>query len=135
MAHTSEMQTDTGNRGARQPAARDEAHDLIASNRVEGTAVYRPDGTKIGRIHHFMVGKRNGRVEYAVMNFGGFLGMGEERRPLPWDALDYSTDFGGYVVAAEDETLRNSPSYGVEDEPAWDREYGMRVYGYWGVPY
>lgn len=135
MTYTSQVQGSTVNPDTGQLVPRDEAHDLIASNRVEGTAVYRPDGTKIGRIHHFMVGKRNGRVEYAVMNFGGFLGMGEEHRPLPWDALDYSTDFGGYVVAAEDETLRNSPSYEAEDEPEWDREYGMRIYGYWGVPY
>lgn len=114
---------------------RDEAHNLIASSRVEGTAVYRPDGEKIGRVHHFMVGKRSGRVEYVVMNFGGFLGMGSEHRPLPWDALEYSTDLGGYVVSAEDDKLKNSPSYGDDGEPAWDDVYRTRIYGYWGIPY
>ncbi|AZI38274.1 PRC-barrel domain containing protein [Caenibius tardaugens NBRC 16725] len=102
---------------------RDEAHNLIASSRVEGTAVYRPDGEKIGR------------VEYVVMNFGGFLGMGSEHRPLPWDALEYSTDLGGYVVSAEDDKLKNSPSYGDDGEPAWDDVYRTRIYGYWGIPY
>lgn len=114
---------------------RDEAHNLIASNRVEGTAVYRPDGEKIGRVHHFMVGKRSGRVEYVVMSFGGFLGMGSEHRPLPWDALEYSIDRGGYVVSAEDDRLKNSPSYGDDQEPLWDDAYRTRVYGYWGIPY
>lgn len=114
---------------------RDEGEDLIASDRVEGTAVYRPDGEKIGRIHHFMVGKRNGRVEYAVMSFGGFLGMGAERRPVPWEALDYDPELGGYVVSAEEDTLKASPSFNETENPLWDRTYASEIYGYWGVPY
>lgn len=118
----------------REPV-RDEGHNLIASDRVEGTAVYRPDGEKIGRIHHFMVGKTSGQVEYAVMSFGGFLGMGKELRPVPWDALDYDTEMGGYIVSAEEDTLRNSPYIEEDFDPLWDRAYGMHVFGYWGVPY
>lgn len=116
-------------------AERDEGTDLIASDRVEGTAVYRPNGDKIGRIHHFMVGKRNGRVEYAVMSFGGFLGMGAERRPVPWEALDYDTDLGGYVVSAEEDVLKASPTIRDNESPLWDRTYATEIYGYWGVPY
>lgn len=114
---------------------RDIEHNLIASDRVDGTAVFRPDGEKIGRIHHFMVGKRNGRVEYAVMNFGGFLGMGEEHRPVPWEALDYDTELGGYIVSAEEDVLKNSPSYDAPRAPTWDQAYAMQVFGHWGVPY
>lgn len=116
-------------------AQRDEVNDLIASDRVEGTKVYRPNGDKIGKLHHFMVSKRSGQVEYAVLSFGGFLGMGEEFRPVPWDALDYETDLGGYVVSAEEDTLKNSPNYLADREPTWDRAYAGHVYGYWGVPY
>lgn len=116
-------------------AQRDEVNDLIASDRVEGTKVYRPNGDKIGKLHHFMVSKRSGQVEYAVLSFGGFLGMGEEFRPVPWDALDYETDLGGYVVSAEEDTLKNSPNYPADREPTWDRAYAGHVYGYWGVPY
>ncbi len=111
------------------------SNDLIASDRVEGTKVYRPDGEKIGKVHHFMVSKQSGKVEYAVLSFGGFLGMGEEFRPLPWDALDYDTELGGYVVSAEEDTFRNSPNYTSDREPNWDRDYAVEVYGYWGVPY
>lgn len=114
---------------------RDEGDDLIASDRVEGTAVYRPDGERIGRIHHFMVGKRNGRVEYAVLSFGGFLGMGAEYRPVPWEALDYDTKLGGYVVSVEEDVLKASPSFNQNQNPAWDRAFATEIYGYWGVPY
>ncbi len=120
---------------AKREVMRDEGHNLIASDRVEGTAVFRPDGEKIGRIHHFMVGKRSGQVEYAVLSFGGFLGMGKELRPVPWDALDYDTDMGGYIVSAEEDILRNSPVIEDDREPLWDRAYGSNVYAYWGLPY
>lgn len=122
-------------RDARNEVGRDEEHNLIASNKVEGTAVYRPDGEKIGRIHHLMVGKTTGQVEYAIMSFGGFLGMGKELRPVPWEALDYDPEMGGYIVSAEEDTLRNSPYLREDIEPTWDRAYGMHVFGYWGVPY
>ena len=120
---------------AKRSIARDEGHDLIASDRVEGTEVFRPDGEKIGKIHHFMVGKLSGQVEYAVLSFGGFLGMGKELRPVPWDALDYDTDMGGYIVSAKEDTLRNSPYIERGREPAWDRAYGTEVFAYWGLTY
>lgn len=76
----------------------DETGDLIASNKVEGTAVYDRGGEKIGTVHNLMVGKRSGRVAYAVINFGGFLGFGGSYHPLPWSALAYDEDQGCYVV-------------------------------------
>lgn len=118
-----------------EQVGRDEPHDLIASDKVEGTPVYRPNGDRIGRISHFMVGKRSGKVEYALLSFGGFLGMGKELRPVPWDALDYSVDLGGYIVSAEEDTLKNSPYIREGHEPAWDAAYGTHIQGYWGVPY
>jgi hypothetical protein len=110
-------------------------HDLIASDRVEGTKVYRPSGKQIGKIDHFMVDKRSGVVEYAVMSFGGFLGLGEELRPLPWSALEYSMDLEGYVVSADDDKFRNSPFITGGTAPEWDSAYAKALYGYWNVPY
>ena len=56
--------------------ATDETGRLIASNKVEGTAVFNRQGERLGSVYNFMVDKRSGQVEYAVMSFGGFLGMG-----------------------------------------------------------
>jgi len=58
-------------------------HDLIGSDRVEGTNVYRSDGKKIGEIERVMIDKMSGQAAYAVMGFGGFLGMGEDHYPIP----------------------------------------------------
>ena len=115
--------------------ARDESHDLIASDRVEGTSVYNREGERLGTISKFMVGKRNGRVEYAVMGFGGLFGMGERDYPLPWNVLTYDTDQGGYVVDLDKDKLRNAPSFERGQDPTYDRDYGEQVYTYYGVIY
>ena len=76
----------------------DETARLIATNKVEGAAVYDRAGRNLGAIHTIMVDKLTGQVAYAVLAFGGFLGLGETHHPLPWKALSYSTDLGGYVI-------------------------------------
>lgn len=113
--------------------ATDETDRLIASNKVEGTAVYNRQGDRLGTVHNFMVDKRSGQVEYAVMSFGGFLGIGESYHPLPWKVLTYDTGQGGYVVDLDQSLLEKSPSYRSGEEPRYDRAYGDRVNSYYGV--
>ena len=115
--------------------ARDETHDLISSDKVEGTTVYNRQGEKLGTVTSFMVGKRNGRVQYAVLSFGGLFGMGEKFYPLPWDTLTYDTDKGGYMVDIDKDRMEGAPSYDRGNEPTYDRAYGERVYGHYGLAY
>lgn len=112
--------------------ARDETGDLISSAKVEGTAVFGLEGEKLGTIDHFMVGKRDGRVRYAVMSFGGLFGLGENYHPLPWDQLTYDEDKGGYRVGIDKARLKDSPSYRRDQEPRYDRDFNRRVFGYYG---
>ena len=114
---------------------RDETRDLISSDKVEGTAVYNRKGEKLGTISNFMVGKRNGRVEYAVLSFGGLFGMGERNYPLPWDVLTYDPDQEGYVVDLDKDRLKEAPSYERGSDPTYDRTFGEQVYGYYGITY
>src|SRR5580700_12226249 len=86
-----------------------ETASLIGSDKVEGTAVYRSNGDKIGQIQRVMIGKQSGKVAYAVMSFGGFLGMGEDYYPLPWSLLTYNPTLGGYEVAIAEEQLAGAP--------------------------
>ena len=81
-----------------QTLDRTETHDMISSEKVDGTAVYGRDGDKLGTVHHLMIGKRDGKVRHAVVSYGGFLGMGEDYFPLPWDELTYDEKQGGYRV-------------------------------------
>lgn len=111
-----------------------EAHRLIASDRVEGTRVYNRAGQRLGSIKNFMVGKISGHVEYAVIQFGGILGMGNDYYPIPWDMLNYDTEKGGYVVDLTKEQLENAPRHGTEF-PEYDHNYGQRIFEYYGMAY
>lgn len=107
--------------------------DIISSGRVEGTAVYNPDREKLGSVDDLMIDKRSGKVRYAVLEFGGFLGIGTDRYPLPWDMLKYDTELEGYVVPLSKDKLEGAPRYAVDEVPAYSLEYGKRVSGYYGV--
>lgn len=120
-----------GQAGASSSVEKDESTDLIASNKVEGTAVYNRQGEKLGEVYNFMVGKRSGKVAYAIMSFGGFLGIGEKYHPVPWDALTYDTGKKGYVVDANRERLMGAPSYQTGEEPFSQPEYRQTVRNYW----
>lgn len=86
-----------------------ETSQLIASDKVEGTAVYNRSGERLGSVYNFMVNKRSGQVAYAVLSFGGFLGMGTSYHPPPWNELTYDTSLGGYVVNRTKEQLEGAP--------------------------
>lgn len=113
----------------------EETHSLIAGDKVAGTSVYNRAGEKIGAIHDVMIDKRSGKVAYAVMAFGGFLGLGESYHPLPWSTLDYDVGQGGYVVDISRDQLKGAPHYGAEDRPRWDRDYETRLHDYYHAPY
>lgn len=95
-----------------------ETGTLIGSDKVEGTAVYGRDNEKIGEIERVMIEKTSGRVSYAVLGFGGFLGIGNDHYPLPWNSLKYDTDVGGYRVGVTEEQLNGAPRYASGS--SWD---------------
>ena len=113
----------------------DSPRRLIASDRVEGTLVFNRAGEKLGRIERFMVDKRSGKAEYAIMSFGGLFGMGHDHYPLPWNVLDYDPGKGGYVVDLDREKLKGGPSFKAGEEPDFDRDFDRRVFDYYGVVY
>ena len=108
-------------------------HELISSARVEGTLVFNTAGERLGSIKEVMLHKTTGKIAYAVMHFGGFLGMVERYHPLPWDALTYDPKEHGYVVDLDKEALKNAPTIGPEDsERLLDRGYLSGIYDYYG---
>ena len=88
-----------------------ETGSLIGSDKVEGTAVYGADEQKIGEIERVMIEKVGGKVAFAVLSFGGFLGIGEDYYPVPWSILTYDTRLGGYRTNLTTEQLDRAPKY------------------------
>jgi sporulation protein YlmC with PRC-barrel domain len=107
-------------------------HDVISSDRVEGTTVYNQAGEKLGTIDDLMIDKVSGQVRYAVMEFGGFLGMGTDRYPIPWSMLKYDTSQDGYVVPLDKAKIEGAPRYAEGQVPDYDDTYRASVDKYYG---
>jgi hypothetical protein len=108
--------------------------NLIAAHQVQGTSVYNTALEKLGAVEDIMIDKASGRIAYAVLSFGGFLGIGDRSYPLPWEKLSYSKELGGYVVDVDRETLEGAPSYTDDATASWDDETWTRdVYTHYGV--
>lgn len=120
------MATNTTFTGTASSVEQRETPSLIASDKVEGTPVYRPNGDKVGTIERVMMDKVSGKVAYAVMSFGGFLGFGEEYYPLPWSLLTYNTNLGGYEVNISEQQLRGAPKYAHDGTWDWSNQQRTR---------
>jgi hypothetical protein len=115
--------------------AADETVNLIASDKVEGTAVYDRAGSHLGSVYNAMINKVTGQVAYVVISFGGFLGIGANYTALPWKALVYDHTMGGYVVNVTRDQLQGAPNYAGDADPWIDPLYGHAIDDYYGNPY
>lgn len=106
--------------------------NLVSSNDVDGTEVYGRDGSHIGSINHLMIDKQSGKVAYAVMGFGGFLGLGEEHRPVPWAKLQYDTVKTGFVTDLTEQEVSGAPAR--SDNWFGDRDWEQRTHEHYRVP-
>jgi hypothetical protein len=108
-----------------------ETTSLIGSDKVEGTAVYGADEKKIGSIERVMIDKTSGKVAYAILSFGGFMGMGEDYYPVPWSTLKYDSNLEGYRVNLTEDQLKKAPKYSSSTDWNWNRDNDRRVYDYY----
>ena len=126
--------------GAAPSASRRPEHPLIPAGRVNGADVFNGAGEKLGSVEDVAIDKVSGKVAYAIISFGGFLGLGERYHPIPWSLLTYDTDKRGYVIPCDKDELRSAPSFDTEELSGWDdtdvRESIYSYYGrYGGTPY
>lgn len=117
----------------------DPARELISSERVEGTPVLDKNGEKLGEVHSLLINKLSGTVPFALVSFGGFLGINESYYPVPWAALDYDVDAEGYVTPLTSEQLEAAPKMKLDSDGRphhWDREELEGYYtnlDWWGL--
>jgi sporulation protein YlmC with PRC-barrel domain len=107
----------------------------IRAKKVIGTSVKDPSGTKIGSIEDIVLDKQSNAIMFAVVGFGGFLGMAEKYHPIPWSALDYQENEGSYVVSYTKAQLEAAPAGSIDD---LTREDGIgtrdETYQYYNAP-
>ncbi len=134
-------QTGTTNPSTTNPST---DSSLIGSDRVEGTPVFDPSGKRIGTIKRLVIDKVSGQIVYAVMAFGGFLGIGDKEFPVPWRKLDYDPRLGGFRTDVTEDQLKRAPSLnrvgvsnaGVNDDFDWsDRGRQQELLDYYHIDY
>ena len=107
-------------------------HRLISSEDVQGTLVYGLGDQEIGEVDHLLIEKASGRVAYAVISFGGFLGLAHSHYPIPWSALKYDTHLGGFRTEIREEQLKDAPAF---SDNSWnDRDWEARTHQHYGAP-
>ena len=109
------------------------SRNLIAADKVNGTTVYDLAGEKLGSVEDVMIDKVTGRVIYAILSFGSFLGMGGKHHPMPWETLKYDAAMGGYVVNLDKTQLESAPSYDHAAPFEWTADYGRKVDSHYKV--
>jgi sporulation protein YlmC with PRC-barrel domain len=107
----------------------------IRASKVIGTSVYNGAGDKIGKVEDVVLDKQSNNIMFAVVGFGGFLGMNEKFHPLPWSTLDYQKGKDGYVVNVTKEQLQAAPADGIDELTRTDGN-GLRdqIYDYYKAP-
>jgi hypothetical protein len=108
------------------------AHSCISGEDVQGTEVYGQDRKIIGEIDQLIIDKVSGRVAYAVMSFGGFIGLGHSHYPIPWGALTYDPSLDSFLTNITEQQLRDAPDF--SDDSWEDRDWAARTHRHYGVP-
>lgn len=105
----------------------------IRASKVKGTSVYNTAGESIGTVEDIVLNKQSNDIMFAVLGFGGFLGIGEKYHPVPWSLLDYDENKGGYVVRLSKEVLKAAPTYDMDDLTKHDGQIRDKSYDYYRV--
>jgi uncharacterized protein YrrD len=107
----------------------------IRAKKVIGTNVKDTSGNKIGQIEDVILDKQSNSIMFAVVGFGGFLGMAEKYHPIPWSALDYQEGENAYVVSYTKEQLKSAPAGSIDELTRGDgTDVRAKTYDYYHVP-
>jgi len=110
---------------------------IMAADTLEGDKVKNRAGDDLGTIEHIMLDVPIGRIAYAVMSFGGFLGMGEKLFAIPWNALELDTEDHGFILDTDPERLKQAPGFDKDHWPSMaDERWANDIHSYYqATPY
>ncbi|TDN70229.1 PRC-barrel domain-containing protein [Paraburkholderia sp. BL10I2N1] len=111
--------------------------DVMAASTLDGNTVLSADGDDVGKIKEIMLDVQGGRIAYAVLSSGGFLGIGDKLLAIPWNALTLDTDHKCFVLSITSAQVKNAPGFDKEHWPSMaDRTWATTVHQYYGrAPY
>ncbi len=111
-------------------------NQLLSSSSITSDDVKNPHGEDLGDIKDLMINPETGHIEYAVLSFGGFLGMGDKYFAVPWEAMRVDRDDHCLVLNVDKERLKDAPGFDKDDWPDMaDPQFKNRIYSHYGVEY
>lgn len=106
--------------------------EVLAAETLQGDDVINQQGEKLGSIEDIMLDVRSGKVAYAVLSFGGILGMGDKLFAIPWAALTLDADRKCFVLDVPKDRLQNAPGFDKDHWPSMaDQSWATQVYSYY----
>jgi sporulation protein YlmC with PRC-barrel domain len=109
--------------------------DVMAANTLEDDAVHSSDGEHLGKIKHIMLDVRSGRIAYAVLSTGGFLGIGDKLLAIPWGALTLDTDNKSFILNVTGAEVKNAPGFDKDHWPAMaDPQWATDLHDFYRTP-
>jgi len=109
--------------------------ELMAAHALRGDSVVNPRGYALGRVEHIVLDVQRGRIAYAVLTFGGFLGLGEKYFAIPWNALTFDSDRHRFILNVDRAVLEGAPGFDRNHWPAMaDPEWASHLHAYYGFP-
>jgi sporulation protein YlmC with PRC-barrel domain len=110
---------------------------VLSASTMKGDDVKNAAGEDLGTIEELMLDVENGRISYAVLSFGGFLGLGDKLFAIPWSALTLNTEEKAFFLDASKTHLQNAPGFDKDNWPDFaNKEWGQGIYEYYNVdPY
>jgi sporulation protein YlmC with PRC-barrel domain len=116
------------------PKRVDPDRGLMGATTLVGDDVCNPHGEDVGEIKEIMLDMRSGEVAYAVLSFGGFLGMGEKLFAVPWRALQLDTENKRFVLNVDQDRLKNAPGFHKSNWPDMaDQSWAREIHTYYGT--
>jgi sporulation protein YlmC with PRC-barrel domain len=109
-------------------------YGVALASKIIGEAVVNREDESLGKIHELVIDATEGRLAYAVLSFGGFMGMKNKLFAMPWEAFEFSNTENKLILNVDKEKLESAP--GFDKEAKWpdfaDRTWGQEVYEYYG---
>lgn len=107
--------------------------EVMAAATLNGDDVVNTEGENLGEITDIMLDVEGGRIAYAVLSFGGFLGMGDKLYAVPWQALELDTDNKRFILNVEKDRLKQAPGFDKEHWPSMaDPTFASQIYSFYG---
>ena len=115
-----------------------EKYGVVSASKIIGESVVNRQNENLGKIHELVLDAEGGRLAYAVLSFGGFMGLGNKLFAMPWRAFEFATPENKLVLNVDKEKLKAAP--GFDQDAEWpdfaDKAWGNSIYKYYGyAPY